>query len=294
MTTRLAIAHLGKSYASVRALEDVCLEISEGCVFGLIGRNGAGKSTMFNCVLGLLRPTLGDALFDGKPLSPVLLEDIAYVPEMPALYRWMTANEHLEMFRRSYRRFDRVFARELTATFELPLSRRLRSLSKGQQQAVALILAFARRPALMILDEPAFGLDPIMQRVLVNLMGRAAADGTTIVFSSHQIMQVERVVERIGILDRGHLLLTGNVDDLLANHKVVEASFTAAPPIDALRRDPRVSVFAVEGNNVSVTIHRDPLAFERDICRLGATSVRSSPQTLEEIFVGAVGVGRVA
>ncbi len=221
----LRIAHLTKRYSDRLAVDDLSLVIKRGTVFGLLGRNGAGKSTTIACVLGLTSKTSGEITLFGGPLQPRALDRIAYVPEINCLDGWMTTRQHAAFRRRSFSRFDRTLMNELVERFEIEPGRTLRKLSKGQRQAVALALAFAQRPELIILDEPASGLDPVMQRRLLDSMVSAAADGTTVLFSSHHIGHVEQAAERIAIMEQGRLALEADVDDLRAKRFLVEAVF---------------------------------------------------------------------
>lgn len=221
----LRITDLVKRYAEHCAVDDLSLEIKPGTVFGLLGRNGAGKSTTIACILGLIPKTSGEVAIFGVPLRARTFDRIAYVPESNALDLWMTTREHAEFRRRCFSRFDRAVMSDLIERFEIDPGRAVRKLSKGQRQAVALALAFAQRPELMFLDEPAAGLDPVMQRRLLDVMVSAAADGAAVLFSSHHIGHVEQAAERIGILDRGKLVLEADVDDLRESRFVVEAVF---------------------------------------------------------------------
>ncbi|MGB6985288.1 MAG: ABC transporter ATP-binding protein [Candidatus Aquilonibacter sp.] len=225
MMIPLRIAHLTKRYGNRLAVDDLSLDVNKGTVFGLLGRNGAGKSSAIACVLGLISTTSGEiAIFD-EPLQPRTFDRIAYVPEINALDGWMTTRQHVEFRRRCFSRFDRTLMNELIERFEIEPGRTLRKLSKGQRQAVALALAFAQRPELMMLDEPASGLDPVMQRRLLDTIVSAAADGVTVLFSSHQIGHVEQAAERIAIIDQGRLALEADVDDLRATRFLLEAVF---------------------------------------------------------------------
>ncbi len=268
MTPKLAIEHLRVHYRDVRAVNDVSFSVRPGCIFGLIGRNGAGKTTTFGCALGLLRPTSGTVLFDGSPLSPRTLADVAYLPETPALFGWMTPSQHVEFWRRLYPNFSITRAHELAEIFEVPLQRRVGRLSKGQQTAVGLMLAFAQGAQLLFLDEPASGLDPVLQHRLLNLIVDAGSEGVT-VFSSHQIGHIERAVEELAILDRGRVLLQGNLDELRERKKVVEA--------------------IVNGSLVRRAVDGDADAVALELSRGGAHSVRILDQTLEQLFFATIG-----
>lgn len=221
----LRIAHLTKRYGDRLAVDNLSLVIKRGTVFGLLGRNGAGKSSTIACVLGLLSKTSGEITLFNGPLQPRAFDRIAYVPEINCLDGWMTTRQHVEFRRWCFSRFDCTLMNQLVERFEIEPGRTLRRLSKGQRQAVALALAFAQRPELMILDEPASGLDPVMQRRLLDTIVSAAADGATILFSSHQIGHVEQAAERIGIIEQGRLALEADVDDLRAKRFLIEAVF---------------------------------------------------------------------
>lgn len=269
MTAKLVIEHLTKQYGRSTAVDDLSLEVPSGSIFGVIGRNGAGKTTTLSCALGLARPSSGRVWHDGRELSPEYLSEIAYVPEAPSLYGWMTGAEHIEMHTRAYRNFDVVCAHQMAETFELALNKRSRTLSKGQKQGLALLLAFSRRASLIVLDEPASGLDPVMQRTLLDLIVQAGADGKTVIFSSHQIGQIERAADNIAIIDRGKLALSGHLDDLRENIKVIEAVYP-------------------DGTIERRRVTRNAQAIERELLETDAVSVRTLNQSLEDIFLTTI------
>jgi ABC-2 type transport system ATP-binding protein len=225
MMIPLSISHLTKRYGEQCAVDDLSLDIKSGTVFGLLGRNGAGKSTTIACVLGLIPKSTGDVALFGEPLHARTFERVAYVPEINALDGWMTTRQHVEFRRRCFSRFDSAHMNELIERFEIKPDKAVRKLSKGQRQAVALALGFAQRADLVILDEPASGLDPVMQRRILDSIVSAAADGATVIFSSHHIGHVEQAAERIGIMDHGKLVLEADVDELRAKRFVVEAVY---------------------------------------------------------------------
>jgi len=286
----IAIDHLTKRYGSQLAVDDVSLAVPAGSVCGLLGPNGAGKSTTFKCLLGLARSTAGTMTVAGKPVGPATFETLAYVPERPALYEWLTPRDHFEIARRVYARFDRTRAAELAATFAIDLTKRVGKLSKGQQTAVSLALAFAIRPAVLVLDEPASGLDPVFQRVVLDLIVDAAAGGATVLFSSHQIGQVERAADRIAIMARGRLVLAGDLDELKGNEKVVEAIFPHdVPPLGDLERDPRVRRIERNGRVLRIAARSDPAGIARALGPYGPRTTDVLDVGLEDIFLGAVG-----
>jgi ABC-2 type transport system ATP-binding protein len=267
----------------------VSIEIPSGSVFGLLGPNGAGKTTTFKCMLGLAPATGGDVRFDGKPLTPQLFEELAYVPEKSALYEWMSAGEHVEMQRRSFKSFNASRANELMQLFALDARKRVRAMSKGMRTALSVVLAFSTQPQIMILDEPTSGLDPINQRAVLKLIIDASAQGATIVLSSHQIGQVERAADHIAVLKDGRIALAGAVDDLKAGSKIVEAIFaTDVIAVNGLANDARVTRVDKTGRILRVTVNRCSDEVAGELTSMGAQSVRIVDLNLEDIFLNAV------
>jgi ABC-2 type transport system ATP-binding protein len=286
----IEIDHLSKRYGAQCAVDDLSLTVPEGSVCGLLGPNGAGKSTTFKCLLGLARPTTGSIRIGGAPVSAATFETLAYVPERSALMDWLTIRDHFEIVKRTNARFDATRASELAATFKLDGKKKLGRLSKGQQTAVALALAFSIRPSVLVLDEPASGLDPIFQRVVLDLIVDAAAGGATILFSSHQIGQVERAVDRVAILAGGKLVLAGNVDDLKGSEKVVEAIFASdAPQLFEFANDARVRRIVQNGRIVRVYVRTDAAGIAKALEAYAPKTVDIVALGLEDIFLGAVG-----
>ena len=210
----IALRGLTKRFGSIAAVDDVSLEIGEGSICGLLGPNGAGKTTTFKCLLGFARPNAGSVIVEGGPPRPEMFAALAYVPERAVLYDRFTVADHLALQRRAFASYDASRANELLATFSLDPAARAGKLSKGMQTALSLVLAFSIRPRVLILDEPSSGLDPIHQRNVLDLIIDAAANGATVVFSSHQVGQVERAADRVAILKRGKLVLDRSLDEL--------------------------------------------------------------------------------
>ncbi len=285
----IQISNLRKVYGNVTAIDELSLEIPPASVFGLLGPNGAGKTTAFKCMLGLTRPTSGRVLYDGKTLVPPMLERIAYVPERSVLYDWMTVNEHIEMTRRAYASFDRTQALELLKQFNVDPRKRARVLSKGMRTAVLVALAFAQNAEILILDEPTSGLDPVNQRHVLSLMINEAAKGNSVVFSSHQIGQVERAAEHIAVIDRGRVVLEGLVDDLKADRKIVEGVFpNVGYALDGIANDPNVARTDRTERIVRLLVTGDADGIAARLSKAGAMGVRVLDLNLEDIFLYAV------
>jgi len=291
--TAIALRDLTKQYGSFTALDHLTLEIEEGSICGLLGPNGAGKTTAMRCLLGHIRPTSGSVSLAGKPLEPATFESLAYVPEKSALYEAMTIADHLTVYRQCYRNYDPVRVAELLAMFKLDPRKKVKKLSKGQRTAVMLILALSYRPRILILDEASSGLDPVFQRTVLDLIIDAAANGATILFSSHQVGQVERAADRVAILKAGRLVLDGNVDTLKGSAKVVEAIFDGSvPELNGLASDARITRIERSGRMLRAYVNADSDGVARHVQALGPRNVAVLDLNLEDIFFNAVGADR--
>ncbi len=201
----------------------------------------------------------------------------------------MTVANHLELARRSQPSYDEAKARELLATFRLDGRKRVKRLSKGQQTALGLILALSANPSLLILDEPASGLDPVMQRVVLDLLIDAATSGATIMLSSHQIGQIDRAADRVVIMRDGKVVISGEIDALREASRVVEATFEfAVPDLGTLPDEMRV-----ERAGKSIRLHANGRAdaVAARCGALGAVGVRVLDRSLEDLFLDAVDDG---
>jgi len=285
----IAIANLTKSYGTQLAVDDLSLVVEDGLVCGLLGPNGAGKSTTFKCLLALARPTSGTIEVAGAPVTPKTFESLAYVPEMSALFEKSTVADHMEATRRTYASYDPIRAAELAATFKLDSKKRIGKLSKGQRTAVALVLAFSIRPRVLVLDEPASGLDPIFQRAVLDLIIDAAAGGASVLFSSHQIGQVERAADSIAVLKGGKLVLRGEIDTLKTDEKIVEAIFASeAPSPNGLAADARVRRVERAGRILRLHVRSDAPGIAKKLEALEPKTIDVLDLGLEDIFLSAV------
>ena len=215
---------LGKSYGSTKALVDCNLAIPEGHIVALVGPNGAGKSTLLSLAVGLAGPSEGGlTVLGGKaPGSPAALDGIAFVAQDTPLYKNLSAADMLHVTRNLNRRFDHPSARARLAELGIPLTRKAGKLSGGQQAQLALTLALARRPRLLVLDEPVAMLDPIARHdFMATVLAAAADDGLSVLLSSHVLVELERTADYLVVLSGGRVQVAGQVDDLLAGHRVL-------------------------------------------------------------------------
>ena len=234
---------LGKRYGGTWALRECSLAIPAGHVAALVGPNGAGKSTLLNLAVGLAAPSAGAlSVLGGRPPgSPAALDGIAFVAQDTPLYKNLSAADMLHLTRNLNRRFDQAAAEARLAELGIPLKRKAGRLSGGQQAQLALTLALARRPRLPVLDEPMAMLDPIARHdFMATVLTAAADDGVSVLLSSHVLAELERVADYLVLLSHGRVQVAGEVDDLLASHRML-----TGPAAQADRCAERVTVVHV-------------------------------------------------
>jgi ABC-2 type transport system ATP-binding protein len=228
---------LTKRYGSTLALDRLDLEVRPGEVYGYLGPNGAGKTTTIRLLLGLHRPTAGRAELFGVDAwaDPVAAHRrVAYVAGEPSLWPGLTGAETLQYLGRLHGSTDDSYRDALLDRFQLDPSRKIRALSKGNRQKVGIVQALCHDPDVLILDEPTTGLDPLVQREFLALVGEAAGRGAAVLFSSHVLPEVERVATRVAIIRAGQLVTVSTVDDLLDRaRRRMELRFAAPVPAGA-------------------------------------------------------------
>lgn len=275
------------------ALLDVDLQVEPGTVLAMLGENGAGKTTLIRILTGFQQPTAGAVSVCGldptrQPLA--VRRRIGYVSDAPALYDWMTVAE-IGWFTANF--YEPPFLdnyRDLAARYELPEHRKLKHLSRGQRAKVALALAVAPDPELLILDEPTSGLDPLVRREFLESMIDRAATGRTVLLSSHQIAEVERVADTVGILHNGRLKICAPLDELKSS--IVELTVSVDDPLVTLPPLPEpAEIISAETDGHHRRIIARHYVDEMHAALAGHSevlAVRARSLSLEEIFVACV------
>lgn len=234
MSDMIVTDRLTKYYGRKRVVDSVSLRIPQGSVYGLLGRNGAGKSTIIKMLLGMVQPSYGRAELLGEDvaqLRPETRAKIAYLAEGHPLYRWMTIAQMVRFTESFYANFNHELLEQILDHFGLARRSKIRRLSNGQRAQVSLALAVAQEPELLILDDPTLGLDTVVRRdFLESLIQIIQRQGRTILFSSHILGDVERVADRIGILVDGVLRVDCPTDRFKESLRKVVLQFDAKPP----------------------------------------------------------------
>ena len=285
----IATHDLTKHYGEVVALDSLDLEVGAGEIFGFLGPNGAGKSTTIRLLLGLVRPTRGAATILGVPVDDVTRAHrlVGYVPGDVALWPQLTGTETLEMLGNVAGGVDVAFRDELLERLQLDPSPRVRSLSKGNRQKVALVAALMTRPEVLLLDEPTAGLDPLMEAEFQLLAREAAARGQTLFLSSHILDEVQDLCDRVGILRAGHLVEVATLDEL-RRIGATKVEIVVDGPVPVLDGVPGVSaVETVPGTPgaVRVTVTGSPGPLLERLAGVSVVRLRTEEPSLEEIFL---------
>src|SRR5215207_5848996 len=282
--------NLGRKFGKFEAVKNVSLSVPKGTVFGLLGVNGAGKSTIIKMVMGHLRPTTGEVRVLRRALGEDLLgirRRVAYVSANRYLYEWMTVAESISFTRAFHETWEDKKAADLLKRFSLPPEKKVRQLSRGNRARLCLLLALSFNPELIILDEPTSGLDPIVRRDFIeNIVSEIAEEGKTVLFSSHIVEEVERVADYVGIINDGELLLVSTIDDIKASYKRVRyATNGTRPEVAGVH-----GVLAVENGRHEQILTVNAWGDEtlRSLGERGVKNPEVLPISLEDIFVNTV------
>jgi ABC-2 type transport system ATP-binding protein len=290
----LSADSLTKHFGATRAVEALTLEVPAGEVFGFLGPNGAGKSTTIRMLLGLLRPTAGQAWIFDAPVEDVeqAHRHLAYVPADVALWPSFTGQECLDLLAGVGPGTDLSYRAELVERFGLDPGKRARAYSTGNRQKVALVAAFATRAPLLVLDEPTSGLDPLMEREFRRCIAEASERGQTVFLSSHQLAEVEAVCTRVGILRAGRLVEVAGLEELrrLRRSEVTVDLARPAPGLEQLASLPGVSdVRWSTPLQLTLALTGPPGAVLRALGDADVLRLDIREPTLEEIFLDYYG-----
>jgi beta-exotoxin I transport system ATP-binding protein len=285
----ITTSELTKSYGRNRGIVDVTMSIRAGEVFGFLGPNGAGKTTTIRTLLDLIRPTAGSASvlgLDPHRDSVEIHRRIGYLPGEFSLYEHMTGTGYLAYFAALRGGVDQELVRQLAERLQSDLDVKIASLSHGNRQKLGLIQAFMHRPPLLILDEPTQGLDPIVQQTFHELLLDAAKAGQTVFLSSHDLPEVERVCDRVGIIREGRLIAVEDVGELKARAiREIELHFASPVAAEAFSDLPGVHDVEVHGDVVRCTISGSMDALVKAAARFEVIDMASHEPSLEDIFL---------
>jgi ABC-2 type transport system ATP-binding protein len=282
---------LTRYFGGKPAVHDLNLEVPGGSVFAFLGRNGSGKTTTIRMLLGLLEPTRGGGTilgYDIRALPPEARARIGYLTEEHQLYGWMSVRESGEFQSRFYPTWNEKIFRGIVGHFGLRPNALVKSLSRGERAGLCLALTLAPEPELLILDDPALGLDPVARRVLVeSMIYLTRRSDRTIFFSTHQLTDVERVADHIAVLDHAVLRACCPVETFRNSVRQVRLRFPGTPPplpkipglLQAVRSEGELRVTCVHYNGATEAVLR----------ALAPAEMEEAPISLEEAFISYLG-----
>lgn len=292
----LTITNISKRFGTHQANNDITLSIESGRIFGLLGPNGAGKTTLIRMITNIIMPDEGEIRLDGQPMASLQQHRIGYLPEERGLYKKLTVAEQLTYFgqlkgldaREALHRGSAWLHRMNAAGWE---SRKVQELSKGMQQKVQFIATILHEPSLLILDEPFSGLDPVNSDVLISVIKELKDRGTSIILSTHQMDQVERLCDDIALINAGRVVLQGNVADVRARYRSNRIYIEYVGDQTALASIPGATIEHATQGRAELTLSdsasaRDVLTFVHE--RVDILKFEVSSPTLHDIFVRTV------
>lgn len=289
----IRLKDLTKYYRDVKAISSLNLEVTKGEIFGFLGPNGAGKTTTIRLLLAFIKPTSGsasifelDTLQDGVQVR----KRVGYLPADMKLYEKMTGDQLLRYLSNLREDTDWGLVGELRERLEANLSQSIRTLSRGNKQKIGLIQAFMNRPELIIMDEPTSGLDPLIQQEFYRILDDVKADGRTVFISSHNMQEVERVCDRVGIIRSGEIVSVDDIHDLKERsmHKF-EIQFSGPVSIDVFHAVDGIKDVVIEGNTLLCTVVGKPDALIRAAASFEILRLISHEPSLEDIFLSHYG-----
>lgn len=275
--------------APADALHDLTIQVKSGEVYGFLGPNGAGKSTTIRTLMNFIQPTGGQATILDMDIvkdSVKIKRSVGYLSSDMAMYGKMTGRQFLEYMSMLRAPASKAYQTELTKRLKADLHKRLGDLSRGNRQKVGIVQAFMHRPDVLILDEPSSGLDPLMQEVFYDLLREAKQRGAAIFVSSHNLGEVQKMCDRVGIIRDGKLVVERDIAEMAreAAH-TFEITFADKAPLTALRRLKGVKVSRHNAGDVTVHIHGDLGPLLKELSKHEVTRLDTHQLDLEEMFI---------
>jgi ABC-2 type transport system ATP-binding protein len=285
--TLLAAQDLCKSFDSRTVLQNITVSVPRGDIVGVLGKNGAGKTTLLEVLLGLSPASSGQAEAFGTPsleLPAAVKARVGFVPQQDELIHMLTGEQQLRVISAFHKHWDSEFVSRLTRDWQIPLKSRIGTMSVGERQKLSVVLAFAHRPELIVLDEPVASLDPIARRdFLRQLLDVAEMDSRAVVFSSHIVSDLERAANQVWILREGRLAWSGEIDTL--KESVVRLHLTTDEPMSALPQWAGLLGGRLDGRRATIAIRDWQPGVEATLAQRYQANVEVERLSLEEIFV---------
>lgn len=279
---------VSKSFDAIVALDRITAKIEEAHVFGLIGTNGAGKSTFMRCMCGVLKPEEGEILIDGEPVydNPQVKRKLFYISDDQYFYKSGTPNDVLKLYKSVYPEFDETKWRELMERFGLDPKRKINTFSKGMKKQLSVLYGICSNTKYLLCDETFDGLDPVMRQAVKSLFVKEIEDrGLTPIIASHNLRELEDICEYVGLLHRGGILLERDIDDMKLNIHKIQVVIKEQEMLTSIKENLDVVSMENRGSLYSITVRgkrEDVLDYMRGI---NPIFYELLPLSLEEIFI---------
>ncbi|RJQ31251.1 MAG: ABC transporter ATP-binding protein [Actinobacteria bacterium] len=283
----ISTSSLTKYYGKTRGVDGLGLKVEQAEIFGLLGPNGAGKTTTIRLLMGLIKPTKGSAKidkFDCWAQSVEVKRICGYIPGDVRLYQKYTGSQLIKLYREV--RGGAKLADELTQRLDYDPSKKVKSLSKGNRQKLAVILALMHKPDVLILDEPTSGLDPLMQQEFYKILKEFKEDGSTVLVSSHFLPEIEHICDRVAIVKEGKLIVIEDVGELGGKHvKHLEVTFEKKPNIKNYQLPQVTDIKELINNTYKMKVKGDINPVLQALCKDKVKDLSFEHASLEEIFL---------
>ena len=286
----IKVDKIDKSFGKVHALDSVSMNIRKGSIYGLVGTNGSGKTTILKHITGIIRSDSGTVTIDGLPVhdNPEIKERTAFIPDELFFFGNYNLNDMAAMYRGMYSRWDQKRFDSIADIFGLDKGAKLVRFSKGMQKQAAFALSMAAMPDYLILDEPVDGLDPLARRTVWDIIVSDCAEREmTVLISSHNLKEIEGICDTVGILSNGHMILERELDDLRSNVHKVQAAFNENTEVSY----EKLSVLSKKkiGSVDLLIVRNSAEEIEEAIGKYNPVVLDILPLTLEEIFIYELG-----
>ena len=291
----LQITNLTKQFKKIKAVDNISLEVQKGDIYGFLGPNGAGKTTSIRMIMGIIKPDNGTIKLNGSDINTINRKKLGYLPEDRGLYQKQNLSEILYYFgclKGLDKKDSKNRANLWLERFYLDdqKGRKIEELSKGNQQKIQFIIALLHDPQLIILDEPFTGLDPVNQILLKEVIKEKQEEGKTIIFSTHQMEQVERLCNNICLINKGHILLEGPLSEIRKSHSEDAIELNFSGKIDNSKLEVFFSDFDLRENILSGILKKKKNEFlEWIIPQVSIESFHARVPSLEQIFIKEIG-----
>lgn len=283
--------HIVKNYDKEEVLKGVCLQMQPGSIYGLIGPNGAGKTTLIKVLNGIYVPDSGSVTLeeDEVSLSVQARSKIGYVPDSILFYNTLTVKDMKDFYKGTYKNWSEERYRTLREVFTFSENKRIKHLSKGMKTQLSILMTLSSMPSVILMDEPTSGLDPFVRREVLNLIVQdVSSRGTSVLISTHNILELEQICDRVGFMDKGTMVLQEDMEELKFTYKKVQIAFEEEMPEDFLKEFNVLSMKKY-GRVYELVIEEQFEIFKMRVEKFRPILIEKMDMTLEEIFLHRMG-----